>query len=124
MRYLLLFICVAGIFSWFLTLTFLERYLQFLRNHSDKLVFQLISVALALVFGIALIVESENSLYPGFFTVLGTIYLSEAILLAAIGRSNLGRLVNWGLSIYKTPLGHVAGIAGVVLVGFIGYAII
>jgi hypothetical protein len=124
MNYLILAVCFAGIGTWLFTLINLQKYLQIMRNYSEKWGFHVFIVAVALAFGFALVLEAENSRFPGVFVVLGTIYLTEAILLAVIGRSNFQELIGWGLKIYNTPVGHISGLVGVALVGFIAYAII
>ena len=79
-----------------------------LRNHSDKLILHILAVAIRMVLGVLLIVQSDDSRFPIVIDVIGWISIVAAFSLAVIGRRNFNRLMSWALSLLK-PYGRAGG---------------
>jgi len=100
-----------------------ETLFGFLRNHSEKLVLQVLAVGARVVLGLLLINQSSESRYPLVIEVIGWISLAAAIFLAVIGRRNFSRLMSWALSFVK-PYGRLGGMLAAAFGVFLVHAFI
>jgi len=100
-----------------------ETLFGFLRNHSEKLVLQVLAVGARVVLGLLLINQSSESRYPLVIEVIGWISLAAAIFLAVIGRRNFSRLMSWALSFVK-PYGRLGGMLAAAFGVFLVHAYI
>ena len=92
-----------------------------LRNHVDKLELQILAVAVRLVLGVLLIVQSHVSKFPLAIEILGWLTIVAAIGLAVIGRHNFRRLMSWALSLTR-PYARVGGFVAATFGAFLIYA--
>ena len=95
----------------------------FLQKHSEKIELQILAIALRLVLGIFLIIQSGVSKYPFVIEIIGWLSIIAAVFFAVIGRNNFNRLMNWALSQVKT-LGRIGGIFASAFGAFLIYAFI
>ena len=94
-----------------------------MKNNLEKPALQLLAVAVRLVIGALLIVQSDISKFPAVIEVIGWISIVAAIFLAVMGRRNFIRLMSWALSLSK-PFGRVGGIFAVAFGAFLIYAFV
>lgn len=95
----------------------------FLQKHSEKIELQILAIALRLVLGIFLIIQSGVSKYPFVIEIIGLLSIIAAVFFAVIGRNNYIRLMNWALSQVKT-LGRIGGIFASAFGAFLIYAFV
>lgn len=95
----------------------------YLRRNLEKLVIHILAVAVRLILGILLILQSDLSRYPLLIELLGWLSIIAALSLAVMGRRNFLRLMSWALNVLK-PYGRVGGIFAVVFGGFLIYAFV
>ena len=100
-----------------------ETIFGFLRNNVDKPALHVGAIALRVVLGVLLILQSDVSRYPLVIEVIGWIAIVAAISLAVIGRRNFNRLMTWALSFSK-PLGRVAGVFAAAFGAFLIYSFV
>lgn len=95
----------------------------FLRDNLDKPVLHVLAVAVRLVIGILLVLQSGLSKFPFAIEIIGWLALVAALSLATIGRHNFKRLMSWALSFTK-PLGRVGGLFAAAFGAFLIYAFV
>jgi len=100
-----------------------ETIFGFLRNSLDKPALHIMAIAVRVVLGALLILQSDVSRYPLVIEVIGWIAIVAAISLAVIGRRNFNRLMTWALSFAK-PLGRVAGVFAAAFGAFLVYSFV
>ena len=93
-----------------------------LDRNKDSTGIHVLAVVMRLVLGGALIMSADVSGFPMTFKILGWITLLAAIVLAVMGRANFRKLMDWAMGL-ADKFGRVAGIASVLLGGFLIYAI-
>ena len=106
--------CLAGI----VILINPEIVFGFLREHSKKFALQILAIAIRLILGVLLIIQSGASNYPFVIEIIGWLSITVAVVFAAIGRNNYNRLMNLALS-QVTTLGRIGGIFALVFGAFL-----
>ena len=95
----------------------------FFRNNSNSLSLHVLAVVARLILGVALITYATESKFSIVFQIVGWLSVGAAIILGAIGRSRFKALLNWALS-SASSLMRLAGLSGVLLGGFLIYAVV
>ena len=122
---LIVFVCSVGLIVLALALFMRDASIGILRRYADSLRFQLFFIGLTTLFGTALLLYAENSRFPVFLIVVGAILLSEAVLIAVIGRSNFRALINWAIDLFENPAWWYGRcIVGAAFMSFLLYAVI
>ena len=111
--------CLAGL----VILVNPEIVFGFLRKHSDKIELQIIAVAIRLVLGAFLILQSGASKYPLAIEIIGWLSIVAAMFFAVLGHKNYSRLMAWALSKVKT-LGRVGGVIASAFGAFLIHAFV
>lgn len=111
--------CLAGI----AILVKPEIVFGFLRKNSNRVELQILAVAMRLVLGAFLIVQSGDSKYPFVIEIIGWLSVVAAVFFAVIGRINFINLMSWALSQVKI-LGRVGGVIATAFGAFLIHAFI
>jgi len=94
-----------------------------LQKNYTKIELQIVAVALRLILGVILIIQSADSKYPFVIEIIGWLSIVAAVFLSVIGRNNFLKLMSWALSQVKT-LGRVGGVIASAFGAFLIYAFI
>lgn len=94
-----------------------------LQKNYAKIELQIVAVALRLILGVILIIQSADSKYPFVIEIIGWLSIVAAVFLSVIGRNNFLKLMSWALSQVKT-LGRVGGVIASAFGAFLIYAFI
>ena len=109
--------CLAG-----LTILFNpEIFFSLIRNHSSKVELHILAVAVRLLLGILLLIQSDVSRYPLVIEVIGWLSITAALVLALIGRGNFIKLMQWALSM-AIKTGRISGVFAAAFGAFLVYA--
>ncbi len=111
--------CLAGI----VILVNPELVFGLLQKNYAKIELQIVAVALRLILGVILIVQSDNSKYPIVIEIIGWLSIVAAVFFIVIGRNNFLKIMSWALSQVKT-LGRIGGVIASTFGAFLIYAFI
>ncbi len=111
--------CLAGI----VILVNPELVFGLLQKNYAKIELQILAVALRLILGVILIVQSADSKYPFVIEIIGWLSIVAAVFFIVIGRNNFLKIMSWALSQVKT-LGRIGGVIASAFGAFLIYAFI
>ena len=111
--------CLAGI----VILVNPELVFGLLQKNYAKIELQIVAVALRLILGVILIVQSADSKYPFVIEIIGWLSIVAAVFFIVIGRNNFLKIMSWALSQVKT-LGRIGGVIASTFGAFLIYAFI
>jgi len=94
-----------------------------LQKNYDKIELQIVAVALRLILGVILIVQSADSKYPFVIEIIGWLSIVAAVFFMVIGRNNFLKIMSWALSQVKT-LGRIGGVIASAFGAFLVHAFI
>ena len=94
-----------------------------LQKNYAKIELQIVAVALRLILGVILIVQSADSKYPFVIEIIGWLSIVAAVFFIVIGRNNFLKIMSWALSQVKT-LGRIGGVIASAFGAFLIYAFI
>ena len=100
-----------------------ELVLGYLRHNHDKPTIHIIAVAIRMVLGGLLVLQSSLSKYPLAIEILGWISIVAALFLAVMGRQNFVRFMSWALN-FLTPVARVGGVFAAAFGGFLIHAFV
>ena len=100
-----------------------ELVFGFLRKNAHRIQLHILAVAIRLVLGAFLIIQSANSRYPVVIEIIGWLSIVAAVFFAAIGRKHFIHIMAWALSQVKT-LGRIGGVIASAFGTFLIYAFI
>lgn len=95
----------------------------YLRCNLEKPVIHVLAVAVRLILGVILILQSNLSKYPLVIELLGWLSIIAAFSLAVMGRRNFLRLMSWALNVLQ-PYGRAGGVIASAFGGFLIYAFV
>jgi hypothetical protein len=95
----------------------------YLYKNIEKPILHILAVAIRLVLGLFMILESNVSRFPQIIEVIGWISIIAAIVLGIIGKRYFNSLMKWALSLSE-PLGRIGGIFAIGFGAFLVYSFI
>lgn len=95
----------------------------YLRRNLDKPAIHTLAIAVRLILGALLILQSDLSKYPLIIEILGWLSIVAALSLAVMGHQNFIRLMSWALNFLK-PFGRVGGVLATAFGGFLVHAFV
>jgi len=95
----------------------------YLRRNQDKLGIYLAAVAVRLVIGVLLVIQSKQSGFPIAIEALGWLSIVAAIGIAIMGRRVFASLITWALKNFAR-FQRIGGIIAMIFGGFIIYAFV
>lgn len=95
----------------------------YLRRNLDKPAIHILAIAVRLILGALLILQSDLSKYPLIIEILGWLSIVAALSLAVMGHQNFIRLMSWALNFLK-PFGRVGGVFATAFGGFLVHAFV
>lgn len=100
-----------------------EIILGYLRRNMDQPAIHILAVAVRLVLGTLLILQSDLSKYPLVIELLGWLSIVAGLSLALMGRQRFLRFMSWALR-RSRPLGQVGGVLAAAFGGFLVHAFV
>jgi len=122
---IIVFICSIGLIVLAFALFMRDASIAILRRYADSPWFQLFFIGLTALFGTTLLFYAGNSRFPVFLIVVGAILLTEAVLIAVIGRSRFRALIDWAIDLFEKPAWWYGRcIVGAAFLAFLLYAVV
>ena len=99
------------------------KLMMFVRSAMDQHWGMYIAIAVRLVLGLALISVAPSSLFPVVFQVLGWIAIISAVVLAAVGRERVRRLIAWVSERFSASIIRLWLLFGIAFGAFLVYGV-
>lgn len=98
-----------------------ERVCGFLRKRLDRVIVHVLNVGVRIVFGLSLLLQSNQSKFPVLTDIIGWFCIAIALILACMGRRRFIQSISWAVALVETH-NRIAGYLVMIFGAFLVYA--